>query len=77
MRSDSITGILDVPEELKRWLTRLSRVRACSTLMVPKDDWMLAIRVVLPNGGSALPRRLPGGGAMRGDGRGARSRVSF
>lgn len=66
-----------MPEELKRWLTRLSRVRACSTLMVPKDDRTLAIRIALSNGGGATPRRLPGGGALHGDSGRARSRVSF
>lgn len=76
MRPDLITGILDVPEGLKRWPTRLSKVCAYSTLMVPKDDWTLTIRVVLPSGGGAPLRRLPGGGALHGDSGGARSRVS-
>lgn len=65
-----------MPEVFKRWPTRLSKVRACSTLMVPKDDWTLAIRVVLSSDGGAPLRRLPGGGARRGDSGGARSRVS-
>lgn len=56
-----------MPEEFKRWPTRLSKVRACSTLMVPKDDWPLTIRVVLPSDGGVPLRRLPGGGALRGD----------